>query len=138
MDHSEQCLLAGYGVLRISGADARAFLQGQLSNDLRQLSALQPMLAGLHNPQGRVLALLRLWLAPESTSDVLAALPAALLAATAAQLRRYVLRARVQIADDSAGWQVGGTQRADGAPGMQLLAAGAPAPSLAIDAQAWQ
>ncbi|MBV8782831.1 MAG: folate-binding protein, partial [Gammaproteobacteria bacterium] len=45
--------LSTLGVLRVSGADARSFLQGQLSNDLQQLNASRALLAGYHNPQGR-------------------------------------------------------------------------------------
>ena len=39
--------LRDYGVLHFSGPDARAFLQGQLSNDLRLLQPDRPLLAGL-------------------------------------------------------------------------------------------
>ena len=84
-----------YGLLQFRGADAHKFLQGQLSNDVNALRAGELMLAGLHNPQGRVLALLRLaLLAPE---HIVAVLPAELAESTAAVLRRYVLRAKLQI-----------------------------------------
>ena len=84
-----------YGLLQFRGADASKFLQGQLSNDVTALRAGELMLAGLHNPQGRVLALLRLAvLAPD---HIVAVLPAELAESTAALLRRYVLRARLQI-----------------------------------------
>jgi hypothetical protein len=48
------------GVLRARGTDVVQFLQGQLSNDLSRLGPESSLLAGYHNPQGRVLALLRL------------------------------------------------------------------------------
>ena len=83
------------GLLHFRGSDARKFLQGQLSNDMNALRPDAFMLAGLHNPQGRVLALLRLVAAGDD--HVMALLPAGLLAATAATLRRYVLRAKVAI-----------------------------------------
>ena len=38
----------------------RSFLQGQLSSDVDQLGATPALTAGLHNPQGRCLAVLRL------------------------------------------------------------------------------
>ena len=55
-----QTRLADMGVVRAQGADAVKFLQGQLSNDVARLSARVSILAGLHNPQGRAIALLRL------------------------------------------------------------------------------
>ena len=64
------------------------------------------MLAGLHNPQGRVVALLRLIsLGPE---DVLAILPRELVPAVVARLSKYVLRAKVKITDVSGEWQIVG------------------------------
>jgi tRNA-modifying protein YgfZ len=82
-------------MLRISGADARIFLQGQLSNDMNLLSADRLLCAGLHSPQGRVLALL--WLTAPSVDEIFALLPAELAATAANALRRFVLRARVNI-----------------------------------------
>ena len=58
--------LADLGVLRFRGADAVKFLQGQVSNDIERLTIERSQLAGYHNPQGRVIALLRLvQLAPD-------------------------------------------------------------------------
>jgi folate-binding protein YgfZ len=92
--------LPDYGLLHFRGADARKFLQGQLSNDLNALGADELMLAGLHNPQGRVLALLRLAaLAPD---HIVALLPAELAESAGALLRRYVLRAKVVISAETA------------------------------------
>jgi len=98
--------LPSMGVLRFSGPDAVNFLQGQLSNDLQRLSARQLLFAGLHNPQGRVIALLLL--TRTADTDVIALLPAALAASVAQRLRRFVLRARVTISDESGAWSVTG------------------------------
>ncbi len=89
---------SAFGLLRFQGPDARKFLQGQLSNDMDELRADRLLLAGLHNPQGRVLALLRL--AAPGADDIIALLPADLAEATAAALRRYVLRAKLGISFD--------------------------------------
>lgn len=114
-------LLSDYGVLSFRGPDARTFLQGQLSNDLRQLRPDTPLLAGLHNPQGRVIALMRL-VDPgtDAAGDVLAVLPAELLSTVATLLRRFVLRARLSINDVSADWQVLGQSAAAGPPRLTL------------------
>jgi tRNA-modifying protein YgfZ len=113
------------GVLRFRGADAVRFLQGQVSNDVERLSGERSQLAGYHNPQGRTIALLRLvQLAPD---DVVAVLPRELIATVAGRLGKFVLRAKVKIADDSAEWRVEGLvapRRADG-PGMDRHAASA-------------
>ena len=47
--------LTDRAVLRIAGADARAFLQGMLTNDVDALSADRPVWAGLLSPQGKYL-----------------------------------------------------------------------------------
>jgi folate-binding protein YgfZ len=95
------CPLDDFGVLRFEGADARKFLQGQLSNDLALLSPRTILRAGLHNPQGRTVALL--WLAARAENEILAILPRELAAPVASQLRRYLLRSKVAISDESAG-----------------------------------
>jgi tRNA-modifying protein YgfZ len=98
--------LGDLGVLRLRGVDAVRFLQGQVSNDVERLSAERSQLAGYHNPQGRAIALLRLvQLAPD---DVLAILPRELIGTVAARLVKFILRAKVKIADESAGWRVAG------------------------------
>jgi len=97
------CRLDDLGVLRFRGADAGSFLQGQLSNDLSRLRPDAILRAGLHTPQGRALVLP--WLAA-ADGDILAVLPRELAAGTAAQMRRYVLRARLTITDESDRQQV--------------------------------
>jgi folate-binding protein YgfZ len=107
--------LGDLGVLRFRGADAVRFLQGQVSNDVERLSGERSQLAGYHNPQGRVIALLRLvQLAPD---DVVAVLPRELIATVAGRLGKFVLRAKVKIADDSAEWRVEGLVAPRGADG---------------------
>jgi tRNA-modifying protein YgfZ len=95
------CPLEDFGVLRFEGADARKFLQGQLSNDLGRLSPGTILRAGLHNPQGRTVALL--WLAARADNEILAMLPRELLDPVASQLRKYLLRSKLVISDESAG-----------------------------------
>jgi folate-binding protein YgfZ len=98
--------LDSLGVLRARGADVVSFLQGQLSNDVALLGPERSLLAGYHNPQGRVIALLRLVQA--APHEVLAILPRELAAAVASRLAKFVLRAKVRVADESASWQVTG------------------------------
>jgi tRNA-modifying protein YgfZ len=104
------------GVLRARGADVIAFLQGQLSNDVSQLSAQHSLLAGYHNPQGRTIALLRLL--EHAPQDVLAILPRELIGAVAARLSKFILRSKVKLTDESAHWLLQGISAA--APDPQL------------------
>jgi folate-binding protein YgfZ len=94
------CPLEDFGVLRFEGADARKFLQGQLSNDLGLLSPGAILRAGLHNPQGRTVALL--WLAARAENEILAMLPRQLVDPVASQLRKYLLRSKLVITDETA------------------------------------
>jgi len=89
----------GLGVLAFRGADAARFLQGQLSADVEKLAPGASTLAGLHNAQGRVIALLAL--VRPANDEILAVLPRELLAPVAQRLGKYLFRARVRIGDES-------------------------------------
>jgi folate-binding protein YgfZ len=98
--------LESLGVLRAHGPHAVTFLQGQLSNDIARLTAERSLLAGYHNPQGRVIALLRL--VQQAPEDVLALLPRELLGVVLQRLGKFVLRAKVRLSDESSHWTIGG------------------------------
>lgn len=49
------CRLAQRGLLRLGGADRRAFLQGLISNDIQLCQGTQPLYAALLTPQGKFL-----------------------------------------------------------------------------------
>ncbi|MDB6087800.1 MAG: Folate-dependent protein for Fe/S cluster synthesis/repair in oxidative stress [Gammaproteobacteria bacterium] len=112
----EVITLDDLGIVRVRGVDAVRFLQGQLSNDVARLGAENSILAGYHNPQGRTIALLRLvqWDAdgaasgPAAPGDILAVVPRELAGVVASRLGKFVLRAKVKVADESAGWRVSG------------------------------
>jgi hypothetical protein len=87
-------LLPGFGVLRIGGADAVTFLQGQFTNDVRLLADGRTQVAACCTNQGRVIALARL----RQTDDAIyALLPADLIGKVATHLRKFVLRSKVEI-----------------------------------------
>jgi folate-binding protein YgfZ len=102
--HSAFCLLDDLGVLRFRGADVREFLQGQLSNDIDRLSPDTLLRAAVHNPQGRTLALMGLLSGHDG--DVLALLPRDLISSISTLLKRYVLRSKVTIDDDSTRFRI--------------------------------
>jgi len=105
------CDLDDLGVLSVRGADAIGFLQGQLSQDVTRLDARHARYAGLHTPQGRVIAILRLL--PGDAGAVHCIAPRELIAPVAATLRRYVLRAKVTLDDDSDSLYVTGVADGD-------------------------
>jgi tRNA-modifying protein YgfZ len=112
------------GMIRVHGADTIAFLQGQLSNDLTRLAPEHALLAGYHNPQGRTIAVVRLlWLGEQ---DVIAVLPRELASTVATRLAKFVLRAKVKIADESTAWRAFGVIGSETAADA-LAAMGAPA-----------
>ncbi len=98
-------------VLAVRGNDAIAFLQGQLSQDLRPLQDGESTLAGLHNPQGRCIAVIRLL--RMTREHLLLVLPAELADPVRQLLARYVLRARVSIEDAAAAWRIYGATGPD-------------------------
>lgn len=89
-------LLPLYSLLRFSGADAQAFLHGQLTCDV---SALQPdnsTYGGYCTPKGRLLATFLLWATADGYTMML---PAVLAEAIRKRLTMYVLRSKVQVED---------------------------------------
>jgi tRNA-modifying protein YgfZ len=106
----------GLGVLAFRGADAARFLQGQLSADVEKLAPGTATLAGLHNPQGRVIAILALLRI--SADEVLAVLPRQLCNIVEQRLRKYILRSKVAIEDLSRSVGVVGSK--SGATGSSL------------------
>jgi folate-binding protein YgfZ len=98
--------LPSFGVVTATGADAASFLHGQLTQAVQGLMPGQARLAGYCSPKGRLLATLVLSpLAPERLALVLSA---DLLAPTLKRLKMFVMRARCQLEDASAAWQVWG------------------------------
>ncbi|HKZ73251.1 MAG TPA: hypothetical protein VJ011_04255, partial [Steroidobacteraceae bacterium] len=94
------------GAVAIRGADAVRFLQGQLSQNVERVSPQLSLLAGYHNAQGRVIAVLRL--VSLGDGELLAVLPRELAPTVVARLSKFVLRSKVTIADESGRWQLHG------------------------------
>src|SRR3954453_1142781 len=93
--------LSRYGLLSVSGDDAREFLHAQLTNDIRNLAAERAVLAGWCSAKGRLLASFLVIPAPQG---FLLQLARDLAAPGAKRLAMFVLRSKVKIADLSADW----------------------------------
>ena len=85
--------LAGWATLRVSGIDAEAFLQGQISADVRRADG-NGVWTSYNSPKGRMLAVPRLARVDDRFE---LRLPASLAEPIAKRLRMFVLRSKVQI-----------------------------------------
>jgi folate-binding protein YgfZ len=94
----QRARLTRYGLLSVTGADARAFLHAQLTNDIEHLAPDRWVLAGWCSAKGRLLATFLVVPAPEG---FLLQLARDLAEPVAKRLGMFVLRAKVKIADES-------------------------------------
>jgi tRNA-modifying protein YgfZ len=97
----ERARLTRYGLLSVTGDDAREFLHAQLTRDIRGLPADRAALAGWCSAKGRLLASLLVVPAPQG---FLLQLSRDLAATVAKRLSMFVLRAKVKVADESEHW----------------------------------
>ncbi|MEO8154121.1 MAG: folate-binding protein [Rhizobacter sp.] len=114
--------LIHWGVIRAQGADAAAFLHGQLTTDFALLDTSHARLAGYCSAKGRLLASFIGW--KRSDDELLLACSADLLAPTLKRLSMFVLRAKCKLSDASAQWRLMGLA---GESSSAFLGAAAPA-----------
>ncbi|MDD2833246.1 MAG: folate-binding protein YgfZ [Methylotenera sp.] len=93
------CDLSHMGLLQIQGNDASTFLQGQLTNDIKQLNGKNAHYSAYCNAKGRMLAI---FLAFTRDHQFYMQLPKTLVEPIAKRLRMFVLRSQVEILDASA------------------------------------
>lgn len=91
--------LDGLGLIAASGPEARGFLQSQLSNDAKLISASQGQLSGYCSPKGRLLAVFTV--IQLADDDFALILPAALTTSTLKRLKMFVLRSKLVLRDAS-------------------------------------
>lgn len=92
------CDLGQFGTLRVSGEEAKSFLQNLLSNDIREVSSSRAQLSSLNTAKGRLLATMLIW---REGDDYLLQLPRMLCEPVRKKLSMYVLRSKVKITDAS-------------------------------------
>jgi len=90
--------LSQFGLIHFSGADAQAFLQGQLSCDVNALQAGQAIYGSYNSPKGRMLASFLLW---RDTAGYVMQLPRSLCGPICKRLSMYILRSKVKACDVS-------------------------------------
>lgn len=117
------CTLSHWGVIRASGADAAAFLHGQLTNEIQGLGTERAHLAGFCSAKGRLQA--SFVVVRTGPEELLLACARSVLAATLKRLSMFVLRAKCKLVDATAELALFGV-------------AGAPAQAMAAGAAPWQ
>jgi tRNA-modifying protein YgfZ len=113
--------LTRYGLLSVSGADAREFLHAQLTNDIQHLAPDRAALAGWCSAKGRLLAT---FVVVPAGDGFLLQLAKDLVPAVQKRLSMFVLRSKVKIEDASGRQQYGVW---DGGSGEILSVARTPA-----------
>ncbi len=88
--------LSRFGLLRVSGEDALEFLQGQFSNDLREVTTSHYQMNSYCNPKGRMLASFRVM---SDDRGFLLQLPHETKATVLKRLPMFILRSKVVIED---------------------------------------
>src|SRR5438067_6278630 len=106
----QRARLTRYGLLSVTGSDARAFLHAQLTNDIENLPADRSALAGWCSAKGRLLAS---FLVIASPQGFLLQLARDLAEPVAKRLGMFVLRSKVKITDESSTWAQQGLWDAD-------------------------
>ncbi len=98
---TEQCVLVDlshFGLIRFSGEETQAFLNGQLSSDVRKLETHLSQYSSYSTPKGRMLASFLLF---REGNDYMVQLAAELLPAMIKRLSMYIMRTKTKASDAS-------------------------------------
>ena len=117
------CDRSDQGLLQVGGSDAQSFLQGQFSNDVREVTEEHAQLSSYCSPKGRMLAIFQLLL---HEGNYLLRLPLVLTDAVEQRLQKFRLMSKVTLrrADDLVSFGCSGAAAA-----TALAAACGPLPS---------
>ena len=121
--------LSQFGLLTVSGVDARGFLHAQLSNDIEHLPADGTRRAGYCSAKGRMLAS---FLVVPRPDGFLLQVSRDIAAAIAKRLTMYVLRSKVKVADAGDAWAQFGVWGRDAAALLRSSGLEAPAEPMGV------
>ncbi|MHB8549362.1 MAG: CAF17-like 4Fe-4S cluster assembly/insertion protein YgfZ [Acidiferrobacterales bacterium] len=93
--------LSHLSLIAADGEEAGSFLQAQLSNDIRLVTATHSELAAYCSPQGRMFAIFRVLM---RDGFHFLQLPSSLMETTLKRMKMFILRAKVKLADADADW----------------------------------
>lgn len=91
--------LSHFSIVKVNGDDATTFLQGQLTNDIEQVTENTSQLSGYCNQKGRLLATFRIY---KKQDDLYLLIPNELYEDTFKRLKMYVMRSKVEFNNCSA------------------------------------
>jgi folate-binding protein YgfZ len=111
-------------LISFAGEDAAAFLHAQLTSDVLGLRAPSTQYSGYCSPKGRLLATFLVW---RLENEILLQLPASLRATIQTRLARYVLRAKVVVADASSRYTLLGVAGTGAAAALEATVGSGPA-----------
>jgi len=97
-DENYICDVSELGLILVTGDDAQAFLQNQLSSDIDEVNENRFQLSSYSTPKGRMLAIFRI---VRIENGYILILPASVVTTTLQRLAMFVLRANVTLADAS-------------------------------------
>ncbi|MCK5876011.1 MAG: hypothetical protein KAG43_00130, partial [Candidatus Marithrix sp.] len=90
--------LSYLGLIKVTGADAQQFLQGQFTNDITQVDATHHQLSAWCNHKGRIIVSLRIF---QRNGYFYLLLPQESITSVLKRLKMYVLRSVVKLDDVS-------------------------------------
>ena len=105
--------LVHLGIIRVTGADAASFLQGQLTNDVQLQKLEESRLAAFCNAKGRMQASFVIYKRPalddtQTTPDIYLICSQDILPQTLKRLSMFVMRAKAKLTDVSAEFNIFG------------------------------
>lgn len=90
--------LSHLGLIRVAGEDAQSFLQGQFTNDTREVTERHSQLSAYCSPKGRMLANFRIF---QHQGDYLLQMPRDTFDTVLKRLPMFVLMSKVKVSDAS-------------------------------------
>lgn len=121
--------ISSYGLVRVDGADARAFLHAQLTVDVEQLATDRARRAGWCSAKGRLLAT---FLLIPASDGFLLQLSGDLVAPVTKRLAMFVLRAKVKVVEVTQSWPQHGIWGDGAAAAIEALGLSVPAEDLGV------
>lgn len=97
-DGTVLCDLSQFGIVKVSGEEAKGFLHNLFSSDVSALTPLHALPSSFNTAKGRILATFLIW---RNDTEYFLHLPLSLLAAIQKKLSMFVLRAKVKIENAS-------------------------------------
>jgi folate-binding protein YgfZ len=100
--------LTHYGLLKVSGQDAKKFLQGQLTCNVEEVTPCQSRISAHCNPQGRIISLFRLILWQQ---DYYLFMPRDMIPIAATALKKYAVFYKITLTNISDSLSCAGLQQ---------------------------